>query len=82
MSYVASAHLAVYTVTAMSQRLRMLHKTIWKMCDSYIIQCLNECGVISKCRNIDSHLKNDCPLTIVQCDFQYAGCETELLRQK
>ena len=53
----------------------------WLVCDCYPIQCPNKCGVTSERKNLDSHLKNHCPLEIVQCDFYYAGCETKLPRQ-
>ena len=53
----------------------------WKVCDNYPIQCPKKCGVTPERRNINSHLKNSCPLTIIQCDFQYAGCEAKLPRQ-
>ena len=53
----------------------------WLVCDCYPILCPNECGATPQRKNIKRHLKNDCPLTIIQCDFQYAGCEAKLPRQ-
>ena len=53
----------------------------WQVCDCYPIQCPNRCGETPKRENLDSHLENRCPLTIIQCDFQYAGCEAKLARK-
>ena len=54
----------------------------WPVCDCYPIQCPNKCGEFPKRRNLDSHLEDECSLTIIQCDFQYAGCEAKLARKE
>ena len=30
---------------------------------------------------LDDHVENECPLTVVECDFHYAGCEVKLPRR-
>ena len=54
----------------------------WPVCGSYPVQCPNKCSseTIER-RNIDSHVTKVCPLTIVDCDFKYVGCEVRLLRK-
>ena len=32
-------------------------------------------------QNLKHHVSKDCPLTVVNCNFHYAGCEVQLIRQ-
>ena len=50
----------------------------WLACSHYPVPCPNKCGEILQRRALISHTANDCPLTIVDCDFAYAGCEVKL----
>ena len=54
----------------------------WSVCDRYPVHCPNKCTneTIERC-NLDSHVSNDCPLTIVDCDFKHVGCEVRLPRK-
>ena len=54
----------------------------WPVCGSYPVQCPNKCSseTIER-QNLDSHVTNDCPLTIVDCDFKHVGCEMRLPRK-
>ncbi len=54
----------------------------WPVCGSYPVQCPNKCSddPIER-RNLDNHVTNDCPLTIVDCDFKHVGCEVRLPRR-
>ena len=54
----------------------------WPVCGSYPVQCPNKCGneTIER-HNLDSHVTNDCPLTIVNCDFKHVGCKVRLPRR-
>ena len=51
----------------------------WPMCDYRPIQCPNECGAFLR-QNIDGHIQEECPLTVIECQFHYAGCEVRFLR--
>ena len=53
----------------------------WPVCGSYPVPCLNECGVYPECQNLEHHVSKDCPLTVVNCDFHYAGCKALLPRK-
>ena len=54
----------------------------WPVCDHYPKPCPNQCGALLKSQNLDSHITNDCPLTVVNCDFQHLGCELRLPRKQ
>ena len=56
-------------------------KNHWPECGCRPVPCPNECGVYPERQNFDHHLSKDCPLTVVNCDFHYAGCEVQLPRK-
>ena len=51
------------------------------VCGHHPIQCPNECGTSFQRQNLESHIIRDCPLTVVECEFNYAGCEVRLPRK-
>ena len=53
----------------------------WPVCGSYPVPCPNECGVYPERQNLEHHVSKDCPLTVINCDFCYAGCEVKLPRK-
>ena len=53
----------------------------WPDCGYRPVPCPNECGVYPERRNVHDHLNKDCPLTLVSCDFHYAGCQVRLPRR-
>ena len=53
----------------------------WPMCKYYPVPCPNECGVSPERQNVETHVNTVCPLTVVKCDFHYAGCEVQLVRK-
>ena len=53
----------------------------WPVCGSRPVPCPNECGVHAERQNLEHHVSKDCPLTVVSCDFCYAGCEVKLPRK-
>ena len=54
----------------------------WPVCGSYPVYCPNNCSSeVIKRRNVESHLTNYCPLTVVDCDFKGVGCEVRLPRK-
>ena len=53
----------------------------WAVCKCYPVPCPNECGVSPERQNVETHVNTVCPLTVVNCDFHYAGCEVQLVRK-
>ena len=53
----------------------------WFVCGYVPRPCPNKCGKTLQRQNLHSHITNDCPLTIIDCDFQHVGCEVRLLRK-
>ena len=53
----------------------------WPVCGCYPVQCPNKCGAFPKRQKLDDHVGKECPLTVVECDFHYAGCEVRLPRR-
>ena len=53
----------------------------WPACGCYPVRCPNDCGTFPQRKDIDSHVEHKCPLTVVECDFHYAGCEVRLPRR-
>ena len=54
----------------------------WPVCGSYPVQCPNKCSSETmERRNLESHIANDCPLTIIDCDFKGIGCEVRVPRK-
>ena len=45
------------------------------------MQCSNKCGAFPERQKLDDHVEKECPLTVVECDFHYAGCEVRLPRR-
>ena len=40
-----------------------------------------KCGACPERQKLDDHVGKECPLTVVECDFHYAGCEVRLPRR-
>ena len=54
----------------------------WPECKCYPLSCPNHCTPYAiERQNLDHHVSKDCPLTVVNCDFCYAGCEVQLPRK-
>ena len=54
----------------------------WPVCGHHPVECPNKCGISTLLRqNLKGHVDKKCPLTVVECDFSYAGCEVKLPRQ-
>ena len=54
----------------------------WPVCKCYPVLCPNECGVSPECQNVETDVNTVCPLTVVNCNFHYAGCEVQLVRKE
>ena len=54
----------------------------YPQCDKYPVTCPNDCGTHKMERqDLEGHLRDKCPLALVDCPFHYAGCETQLPRK-
>ena len=53
----------------------------WPVCGYHPVRCPNQCDAFPQRKELDGHVQNECPLTEVVCDFQYAGCEMKLHRK-
>ena len=53
----------------------------WPVCGYYPVQCPLGCGNIIEHQNLEIHITNHCPLTVIDCDFKHAGCEVMLPRK-
>ena len=56
----------------------------WPECKCFLLPCPNECkpsgsGIQRQC--LDQHVKEECPLAVVQCELHHAGCEVTLPRK-
>ena len=53
-------------------------------CRHFILPCPNNCspeGSMIERQDLEHHVQEDCPLTIVDCSLHYAGCEVRLPRK-
>ena len=53
----------------------------WPECGLYPVKCPNKCGAFPQRQDKKSHVEKDCPLTLVECDFHYIGCQVRLPRK-
>ena len=57
-------------------------KEHWPVCKKYPLPCPNECGEEEMERqHLKGHLEQTCPLEVIQCEFNYAGCGAQLQRR-
>lgn len=52
----------------------------WDICTLFPIVCPKGCGAKISRISLDKHYKNWCPLSIVDCEFAYAGCKVRVQR--
>ena len=53
----------------------------WPTCKHYPVLCPNDCGASPQRQQLEHHVDEECPLTVVSCEFQYAGCDVQLGRK-
>lgn len=54
----------------------------YSLCSKYPIACPNECSTHKfERQNMAKHLESECPLGVVSCPFEYAGCDVRLPRR-
>lgn len=52
------------------------------VCDYCPVPCPNECGTTPERQSLQKHQDSECPNTLIQCEFSYAGCDVILPRSK
>ena len=52
-----------------------------KLCPARLVVCPNGCGGSTKLSKLQTHTENKCPLSIVNCEFAYAGCLSMMHRK-
>ena len=45
------------------------------------MKCPNQCGTFPQRHMLERYVARDCLLTVVECDFNYTGCEVKLPRK-
>ena len=53
----------------------------WPVCPFFPLSCPNNCELVLQRQEVEDHMSQDCPLTLVQCDFHVVGCQIELPRR-
>ena len=53
----------------------------WPVCGCYSVLCSNKCGETIERQNLETHVADVCPETIIDCDFEYTGCNVKLPRK-
>ena len=56
----------------------------WPECKCFLLPCPNECapsGSGLQRQHLAKHVKEECPLTVVQCELHHAGCTVTLPRK-
>ena len=53
----------------------------WPKCRYYPVECTNGCGKAVKRKLLNAHISDDCPLTVINCEFSHVGCKTKLFRK-
>lgn len=51
-------------------------------CGFMEVLCPHNCGARVLRKHLDIHVLNECPLTMVKCDFHHVGCKVELCRNE
>ena len=52
-----------------------------KICPKIPRSCKNNCGVYLTPDKLESHLKNNCPLELISCEYHFTGCEDKFCRK-
>ena len=54
----------------------------YPQCNKYPVDCPNKCREYPfERQELATHLKDECPLTLVNCPFYYAGCDVQIPRK-
>ena len=49
--------------------------------EDILMPCSNDCGTVLASHNLDDHISNACPMTMVDCRFKHVGCDVCLPRE-
>ena len=59
-----------------------VNKIHYPQCNKYPVDCPNKCREYPfERQELATHLKDECPLTLVNCPFYYAGCDVQIPRK-
>ena len=53
----------------------------FQVCTLFCLPCPNKCKKMIQRQKMDHHVRENCPLTLVKCDFQRVGCKIQLPRR-
>ena len=53
----------------------------WPVCPSFPLPCPNNCDLVLQRQELEQHVRYDCPITPVYCDFYMSGCGEVLPRR-
>ena len=53
----------------------------WPVCPFFPLSCPNNCELVLQRQEVEHHVSQDCPLTVVKCDFHMVGCQVQLARR-
>ena len=55
----------------------------WPVCPFFPLSCPNNCDLelVLQRQEVEHHVSQDCPLTLVLCDFHMVGCKAHLTRR-
>ena len=53
----------------------------WPVCPFFPLSCPNNCELVLQRQEVEHHVSQDCPLTLVLCDFHMIGCQVQLARR-
>ncbi len=51
------------------------------VCEWRFMECPNSCGYNLQYRNLKEHLSNQCPSSLVECEFSHVGCDIKVCRK-
>ena len=54
----------------------------WPVCEFYPLQCPNSCGEDIARNTLENHITDDCPMTIIECEYKEFGCKEQCPRKE
>ena len=57
-----------------SMKLSSVENHTENKCPNHLVVCPNGCGRSMKLSTVKVHMENECQLSVVNCEFAYAGC--------
>ena len=53
----------------------------WPECPSFPLPCPNNCDLVLQRHEVEQHIRQNCTLALLHCDFHRVGCEVHLPRR-